>query len=670
MSGPISPGLLLRTATATARRFPFPLAAGALTASAGFAMLGESVVENGDTDRWIRLMAAAGLGIPLFSWVGIALSGVGSATRWIVSGVLAGLLALFYLATDGWTDEGLGIRVTHLAVFAHLLIAAGPGLRRPETLGLWHFNKRLFTRFVLGGFYAGVLFGGLSAALAALDNLFGVSIPEETYGRLFFGLAFVFHPWFTLSGVPEDPEDADGDYPAFVRVFAQYVLIPLVCLYFVILTAYLVRVVALSDWPSGWIGYLAAALALAGILSIVLVHPVRQRPGGEWVRRYAFWFWAAILPQTGMLAAAIWQRVDQYGLTESRYFLALGTLWLAGAAVFVLARRPTGVRWIPRSLCLVALASFVGPWSAYDVSRRSQVQRLESLAEESGGLVDGRLVPVEEPVSREYGDEVEEIVRHLVARHGTGAVDPWFEGGVQSLMAEGEPLPVRGREAGRIADAVRDHVAPPPPGFWDSVVSALDALGSLFGGDRPATEGDRPATEDPPAPDGPPTEFVVHSEAWSDALTVAALAGGAGGAEDAGDPASDAGGETARPAAVQVLADADLLAGSYAVGGARIEFESGPALELTIVWDGTRYRGSYVHILEATFAHPDWPGDDGAVYALPRDVMAVEFRPRETSASSGRRARVFVSRMSVDEDGLETARGLVVLLDRPDDAPR
>ena len=61
----------------------------------------------------------------------------------------------------------------------------------------------------------------------------------------------MFQTRFALAGGPLDFEALDrvGHYPVGIRAFAL-VLIPLVCLYFMVRTAYSQGVLVLSDWPA------------------------------------------------------------------------------------------------------------------------------------------------------------------------------------------------------------------------------------------------------------------------------------------------------------------------------------------------------------------------------------------------------------------------------------
>ena len=84
--------------------------------------------------------------------------------------------------------------------------------------------------------------------------------------------------------------EGEPAYPRGLRVFTRFVLLPIVALYLLILLVYFAKVLVTWAWPSGWIGWLVSAVAVAGISSLVLVHPLATRPGDRWVGLlYADW---------------------------------------------------------------------------------------------------------------------------------------------------------------------------------------------------------------------------------------------------------------------------------------------------------------------------------------------------------------------------------------------
>jgi len=283
--------------------------------------------------------------------------------------------------------------------------------------------------------YSGVIYVGLTVALLAIDKLFGVEIIDETYLRLWIVIAFAFNTWVFVGGVSGDLRGLEDvrDYPRGLKVFAQYILIPLVVVYLTILTIYLFKVVITTQWPSGWIGYLVSSVATVGILALLLVHPVSHQEENRWVGTFSRWFYIFIIPSIVMLLMAIYKRIDQYGVTEKRYLLLVLALWLAMIAVYFIFSRKKNIKAIPITLCAIAFATSFGPWGAYSVSRRSQTNRLSKILIQNEVLVGGSIQMATRDVSFEDRREISAILSYLVKTHGTESVERWFGGAIAEI---------------------------------------------------------------------------------------------------------------------------------------------------------------------------------------------------------------------------------------------
>ncbi len=420
-------GPILRAAGDGARRFPWTIVAAVVAAVAAFL----AVEEIGSEDLHARLLLTATLGLPLFTGLRLLVGSWrwGAGIRWGLDAVgVAGLVG-FYAAWPHWPEPLQAARYFQVSAALHLFVAVAPFVGSAEGPGFWQYNRLLFERILTAAIYASVLYAGLAIALLAVDQLFGVDVPETGYLRLGAVIAFVFTTWFFIAGLPDDARglDAVRDYPRGLKVFTRFALLPIVAMYLLILTVYFAKVLVTWQWPSGWIGWLVSAVAVLGIFSLLLVHPAADDPRDRWVRAYARGFFVFLLPAIAMLWLAIWQRVAQYGITERRYFLIVLSIWLAGIAVYQLVTRARGIRIIPASLCAVAVLTFAGPWGAYRVSERSQVHRLAGIFERHGMLRDGRVRPAAgDVVPFEDRREVAAILRYLAETHGYDAIAPWF----------------------------------------------------------------------------------------------------------------------------------------------------------------------------------------------------------------------------------------------------
>ena len=431
-------GAAVSAAEAAARRFPLVLLSAALAATAGIL-----IVNASDEDaQFVRLLVTATLGLPLF--LALALTGErrfaagAAARRWGLRGAGVAVLAVFWALWPHWPEPVQVARYVQASVAFHLLAAFLPFAGYDEPNGFWQYNKALFLRFLVAGIYAAVLYGGLALALAALDKLFGVDIPGEAYGRLWMVMAFVVTTWLFLGGVPDDfaALERRSDVPAGLRIFTQYVLVPIIAVYLVMLTAYLGKVLIDREWPSGWIGYLVSSVASVGILAWLLVRPLEGMAEYRWVRTYTRGFYVALLPAIVMLWLAIGKRVAQYGVTERRYFLIVLSLWWAGIAVYYTLGRSRSIKVIPATLCLLAVLTFAGPWGAYQVSLASQRHRLDRLVARNGLRV-GTTAATGRDVSFADRKEIAAMLRYLVERHDRQGIAERF-GGPASIASSGE----------------------------------------------------------------------------------------------------------------------------------------------------------------------------------------------------------------------------------------
>ena len=420
---------LVGAARRTVQRFPLVLLCALISATAA-SLLPDSEI---DDEVLTGILYASTLGIPLFLAIALVAERgwISNARAWTARLLAVVLLVALYFSRAGWSEQVEVLRYVQLSVAAHLLVAVAPYVRVREWNGFWQYNRSLLLRFLLAGVFSVVLYVGLAIALAAIDNLLGVDVDGDTYFRMWCWIAFLFNTWFFAAGVPDDFEvlERETDYPGVLKVFAQYILSPLVTVYLLILIIYLGRVLVTRIWPSGWIGFLVSAVAAAGILSLLLLYPVEEREENRWVRQYARWFWVGLIPANIMLLLAIWKRIQQYAITEPRYFLVILALWLGGISLFYVLTRSRNIKVIPASLAVLAVLTFAGPWSAYSVSLRSQTGRLAGLLERNGMLTDGAVRQPSGEVPTEDRKEISAVLRYLVENHGTASIAGWFPEG-------------------------------------------------------------------------------------------------------------------------------------------------------------------------------------------------------------------------------------------------
>ena len=432
---------LLNNAVDSFKRFPLTLVCAVVGTSLAVYMLEyEKMFDELILQQ--KLIALSALGIPL----SLALTFLAEKLKFSKIGKLAfqGITILFLIIYYFTLPEAVFEVESHAIRFAvlftgfHFLVACLPYLMSGESNGFWQYNKSLFIKFLIATLFGNVLMYGLMIALAAADHLFGMDVEGIRYPQVGFIVTGIIMTWIFLASLPKDLDKLDSieSYPKGIRGFAQYILMPLVLLYFVILFTYELKIIINWNWPKGWVSNLVLWYSVVGILSLLLLNPIREKIEYKWVKVFSNWFYRLLVPLVGMLFLAIIVRVSDYGITESRYYVLAMAVGLSVVTLYFIFSRKRDIRIIPIVLTMIALLSAFGPWSAFSASKSSQTSRLEKLMIDNGILVEGKIQKTESVVSLDDKKNISSIVSYLIDRHGPESFEKWLDSTEYALLED------------------------------------------------------------------------------------------------------------------------------------------------------------------------------------------------------------------------------------------
>ena len=409
---------------------------------------------------YLNIILSAGIGIPLFFSAAVLSAKYKNNGRIkLVSNFLVVFFLLFIFLSFPHEESTLNINQPYIKfvlyiVGAHLLVSFSPFMLNQQLNGFWQFNRILFQRIIIAGIFSGALFLGLSLAVVAVNELFEIKIHEELYFEMLIIIGGIFNTLFFASGIPENLDELEqkNEYPKSLKVFAQYILLPLLSLYLIILYIYGGKIIIQSNWPKGIVSYLIICISTIGILTFLLLHPFAQNKESSWMVKAEKLFYLLMLPLIVMLFIAIFMRIDDYGITINRYFiLALG-IWLSIVAVFSLFFK-SNIKFIPISLAAVILLSSFGPWGVFSVSEHYQINRLKQLLEKNKILVNGKIVNEtkwtkdsttsfkntqpflnDNKLNDSLKTEVKSMLDYLDEYHGFSEINDWFKQDVGQLI--------------------------------------------------------------------------------------------------------------------------------------------------------------------------------------------------------------------------------------------
>lgn len=437
-------------ALASAKRFPLTLlSAFVAVVVAVYLIEFESDIPN--KFPLVNLLLVSALGLVLFFCVPIFNEKVGRSrqSKWGLNLLALLLLILVYYSLPDSEHTNIYqpyIKYVIYNVVAHLLVSFAPFISQGKINGFWQYNKMLFLRFCLSILYSAFVYVGITLALVSLNLLFDAEIEGETFFQLFVVVIGLFNTWFFVAGIGRNVEEleANTEYPKGLKTFTQYVLLPLLIIYLVILYAYVIKIVGLWDWPKGIVSYLIVCVAVLGIFTVLLFHPYQNNERKHWIAIFSKVYYYALLPLTATLFVAIGIRLSDYGITVNRYLIVELGVWLLFVSIyFILGKR--NIKVIPMSLAGMILLSSFGFWGMFGVSEKSQVGRLEKILVENGILVNGKVQ--NEPVlivendtvfnldkrdmnvtllSDSLNNEVYSILNYLDDFHGFDAINEWY----------------------------------------------------------------------------------------------------------------------------------------------------------------------------------------------------------------------------------------------------
>lgn len=260
--------------------------------------------------------------------------------------------------------------------------------REEQQNRFWWVNFQAFATAVIAAAAFLIIALGLAAIERSLAILFGLETGQVFYNWVLPFTGLFLTPVYWLSTLPhvsayraEELEQADFLPQAF-GFLGQFVLVPLLLIYALILLVYTGQIVVTQKLPEGMIGWMVLGFVVIGAATWLVLHPpfVRTRPLVRLFRTW--WFWLTLIP-LALFFVAVWIRIDAYGLTDERMLLAAGGFWATGLAVVYLLGRGD-IRLIPALAGIILLALSVGPWNYANLPVSSQALRLDAVVMNAG----------------------------------------------------------------------------------------------------------------------------------------------------------------------------------------------------------------------------------------------------------------------------------------------
>ena len=339
---------------------------------------------------------------------------------WQLTGILF-LIGFFFVfpSEEKNFSEVYGFIIVPTFILSHLLVAFISFTKNEnEETNFWQYNKNLFINLFLTAVFTGVLTSGVQLAILAVQELFNFDFKGEIYLETFAALSILgstsIFLLFNESGL--EYLEKEGSYPVVLKFFTQFILIPLLIIYVVILYFYCLKITINWELPRGWVSYLVLAYSIVGIFALLLVHPLHKEKAKSWIILFSKIFYYTLIPLIVLLFVAIFTRVLQYGYTEARYFVLLISVWLTTVVIYFIFFKRATIKFIPISLFSFGVFALIFPYfNAFSVSKRSQESELKQILTNNKLMVNG-LIDFKAPIADSLKNEVESKFEYLSQR--------------------------------------------------------------------------------------------------------------------------------------------------------------------------------------------------------------------------------------------------------------
>ena len=357
------------------------------------------LIENDESIKemaFIKLILCSSLGISILFSAKMLAQRFGKELIFIFVALLI-LVGFYYILPASTEDfnEVYAFIIIPTYILSHLFVSFAAFIREKSEVSFWQYNKNLFINFIVTLIFTGVLTLGVILALLAVQNLFNIDFREQFYAETAIVLGIVGNTLIFLLFNDNGLKylETSTPYPVVLKFFTQFILIPLLLLYAVILYFYSGKILITWELPQGWVSYLILAYSMIGILALLLVHPLKNDSARSWVKIFSQVFYYSLIPLIVLLFTAIFTRILEYGYTEPRYYVLLLAVWFLTVQLYFIFYNKATIKFIPMSLFAFGIFALLFPGlNSFAIAKRSQKNQLEQILESNQLLQNGKIL--------------------------------------------------------------------------------------------------------------------------------------------------------------------------------------------------------------------------------------------------------------------------------------
>jgi len=266
-----------------------------------------------------------------------------------------GLLALYYYY--------LPLNILNLSVISHhiLLIFAitfmflwAPFMDiKISNQNIWEWTQTIVQNLLVSLLLTLVIFIMFYVTLYALDELFSITLEKRHYIQFVVFLLGTFTVSYFLAKIPKYIMLLQNNkYEGLGLVFTKYILTPSLLIYFMILFAYIAKIVIEKNWLEVNIDLLSMGYTFMAIGTYMHWTPLWDDAN----KKFRLFIWGSTFLLSIVLGLSIYVRVLESSL-EAYHLISLFTLWLGLISLYFLLFKRASYKWLFFSISLLIVIS-------------------------------------------------------------------------------------------------------------------------------------------------------------------------------------------------------------------------------------------------------------------------------------------------------------------------
>lgn len=253
---------------------------------------------------------------------------------WTSLAIFAGCLSL--LALDScWiaseNDWSLAVRIGHWAVYTSLFfgIFIIPTFKHPSDKQMHRFFAETIIIGALLTLSVGLTTLALAGLLEGIESLFGICVERFLENMAILMMLSVLPILLVLLLPNPDKEGFASPFAQkLCKIGGQFIMLPLMALYMLVLYAYIVKIGISWELPKGTVTWMTTVMMVELLITSFLLYPQIFGEAGRrfwrFVRKALPWL---ALPPLALMTIGLVRRVNDYGWTVDRIYAVAFNAW-------------------------------------------------------------------------------------------------------------------------------------------------------------------------------------------------------------------------------------------------------------------------------------------------------------------------------------------------------